>query len=383
MSNAPKTESKHLSQVKPAPARRLDGTQLPKILVVAPSIRIMGGQAVMAKQLLDDFASSNIDADFLPINPQPPGPLAFAERIKFVRTFVVSIFYVLSLLWRVPRYDIIHIFSASYFSFIIAQTPAILISRMYGKKIVLNYHSGQCDDHLQKWGRIVYAILRRVDRIVVQSEYLQQVFANHGFDAVPIANVVDVDAFPFIDRHEIEPKILVPRMLDPIYNVECSIRAFAIVKERYPAASLTLLGDGPEEARLKQLVSDLGLADVDFTGRVERDEIAEVYARHHIFLNSSNIDNMPISILEAFASGLPVVTTAAGGIPWMIKDRVTGHLVDLDDHQELALRISELLDDQAATRELVQAAKRELDNYRWPAVEKKWFDLYAGLSKGA
>ena len=357
----------------------VDGSKLPRILVVAPSIRIMGGQAVMAKQLLDDFHSANFDADFLPINPQPPGFLALAERVKYLRTFVVSIFYVFSLFRRIPKYDIVHIFSASYFSFIIAQTPAILVTRFYGKKCVLNYHSGQCEDHLDRWGRIVYAILSLVDRIVVQSGYLVEVFRKHGFEATAIANVVDVEAFPFRERESFRPRILVPRMLDPIYNVECSIRAFAIVKQEVPDATLTLLGDGPQEQHLRELVAELGITDVEFRGRVEREEIASVYSDHDVFLNSSDIDNMPISVLEAFASGLPVVTTAAGGIPFIIRDRETGHLVPLNDHAALAERLVEVLSNQASSQQLVDTARQELENYRWPAVATQWFDLYASL----
>ena len=362
-----------------AEGHSVDGSRLPRILVVGPSIRIMGGQAVMAKQLLDDFHSANMDADFLPINPQPPGILAYAERVKYLRTLVVSIFYVFSLLRRVPGYDIVHIFSASYFSFIVAQTPAILVTRLYGKKCVLNYHSGQCEDHLERWGRIVYAILGLVHRIVVQSGYLVEVFRKHGFEATAIANVVDVDAFPYRERKTFRPRILVPRMLDPIYNVECSIRAFAIVKAQIPEATLTLLGDGPQEQHLRHVVNELGVTDVEFRGRVEREEIAAVYNDHDVFLNSSDIDNMPISVLEAFASGLPVVTTEAGGIPWMIRDRETGHLVPLNDHERLAERLIEVLHNQTATAKLVSEAKEQLKHYRWPAVAQKWFNLYSGL----
>lgn len=357
----------------------VDGSVLPKILVVAPSIRIMGGQAVMAKQLLDDFHSSGFNADFLPINPKPPGPLAFAERIKYVRTLCVSFFYIFSLIVRVPRYEIIHIFSASYLSFIITQTPAILISRLYGKKIVLNYHSGQCEDHLRRWGQIVYFILRRVDKIVVQSEFLVEAFRKHGFEATAIANVVDVTRFPYRNRIQFQPHILVPRMLDPIYNVACSVRAFAIVKRQIPDAKLTLLGDGADESPLRELVQQLRLEDVHFIGRVSRDRIATVFAEHDILVNSSDIDNMPVSLLEGFASGLPVITTAAGGIPWMVKDRVTGHLVPLNDHDSLAARILETLTNQSATQSMVERARQQLEHYCWPAVSQDWFDVYASL----
>lgn len=352
---------------------------LPKILIVAPSIRTMGGQAVNAKQLLRDFKRVGIQADFQPINPEPPGVLAYAENIKYVRTAIVSFFYVLSLLWRVPRYDVVHIFSASYFSFIIAQTPAILISRMYGKKIVLNYRSGECDDHLQKWKRIVYPILRRIDQIVVPSGFLVEVFAKHGFDAVAISNVVDEAEFPYVNRPVIRPKILVPRMLDSMYNVECSIRAFEIVKRQVPKAEITLLGDGPQEAYLKKLVADLNLSNATFAGRVSREQIGQVYKEHDIFLNTSSIDNMPTSILEAFAVGLPVVTTNAGGIPFIVDDRETGHMVPVNDHEAIARRLLEVIHDEQSTKAMVQRAREKSENYRWPAVEGKWRALYDTL----
>lgn len=358
----------------------IDGSKLPKILIVGPSIRIMGGQAVMAKQLLDDLRSSNFNVDFLPINPKPPGPLAYAENVKILRTLVVSFFYIWSLLTRVPKYQIIHIFSASYFSFIIAQTPAIFISRMYGKKIVLNYHSGQCEDHLEKWGRIVYFILRRVDRIAVQSQYLVDVFTKHGFESTAIANVIDVRDFPFTKRETVRPRILVPRMLDPIYNVECSIRAFHCVKQQIPDAELTLLGDGPEEQHLRNVVNELQLKDVTFKGRVEREEIASVYADHDVFLNSSDIDNMPVSIIEAFSSGLPVVTTEAGGIPYMIRHGENGFLAPLNDHRALADCLLEVLGDQEKAQQIISTAHEDLKTYSWSSVARGWYDLYSSLT---
>ena len=358
----------------------LDASGLPRVLIVAPSIRIMGGQAVMAKQLINEFHGSGLPAGFLPINPKPPGILQYAERVKFLRTLVVSFFYVISLIRRVPRYDVIHIFSASYFSFIISQTPAILISRCFGKRIVLNYRSGQCDDHLQKWKLIVYPILRLIDRIIVPSQFLVDVFAKHGFEASAIANVVDVQDFPFVDREHFKPKILVPRMLDPIYNVECSIRAFHIVKQQVPDAELTVLGDGPQEGYLKKLVEELELEGVTFVGRVDRSRIPSLYQEHDVFLNSSSIDNMPVSILEAYAVGLPVVSTDAGGIPYIVKDEETGYLAPVNDHQGLASRLLKVIQSPEKTRQIVHAAKLESNRYRWPAVAKQWFDLYRTLA---
>lgn len=352
-----------------------------KVLIIGPSIRIMGGQAVMAERLLRGLRDTGVQADFLPINPLPPGPLRFAENVKYLRTLVVSFFYLASLFRTVPRYDVLHIFSASYMSFMISQAPAIFVGWLFGKKMILNYRSGECDDHLTRWRRTVYPILRRIDRIVVPSDYLKEVFAKHGFEATSVANVVNEASFPFAPRDHFEPKLLVARMLEPLYNVGCSIRAFRLVQDRFPEAELTILGSGPQEVELRALVADLQLQHVEFAGRVSRDQIADVYRNHHVLLNSSSIDNMPVSILEAYSSGLPVVTTDAGGIPFIVRDREIGHLVPVDDHNALGERVIELLENQSATRDMVDAAHDEINRrYRWNVVSQQWIDLYNQLA---
>ena len=167
-----------------------------RVLLIGPSLRILGGQAVMADQLLRCMRRDGLCVDFLPIDPKPPGPLALAERVKGLRTAVVSSFYLASLLARVRRYDVVHLFSASYLSFLIAQMPAILVARMVGKPVILNYRSGEAEDHLAHASRLVFALLRMCRCIVVPSRFLVDVFARFGFDAEAIPNTVDAKQFP-------------------------------------------------------------------------------------------------------------------------------------------------------------------------------------------
>ncbi len=336
----------------------------------------------MADRLLRAMRADGVEVGFLPINPFPPRGLRWTERVKVLRTLVCSTFYVWSLLRRVPRYDLLHIFSASYLSFVISQLPAILVGRLYGKPIVLNYHSGQAEDHLRRWGWIVSGILALVDTIVVQSDFLVEVFGRFGFSAVAIPNDVDTRAFAFRKRAHFRPCILVPRTLEPLYNVGCVLRAFREVQAEYPEAELTIMGTGPQRAELEALVGQLNLSLVRFTGRVERDSVPDVFRRHDIFVNASSIDNMPVSILEAFASGLAIVTTAAGGIPWMVSDRVTGHVVPIDDHKAIAQRIIEVIESPEATCHMVDRAFNQLNQYAWPVISQQWYSLYCQLVRG-
>ncbi|HEX8423959.1 MAG TPA: hypothetical protein VF634_11135, partial [Pyrinomonadaceae bacterium] len=132
-----------------------------RVLLVAPSLGILGGQAVVAARLLARLREEpSLEVTFLPHNPRLPGLLGELQKIKYVRTVLTSVAYVASLLWRVRACDCVHTFSASYTSFVLAPTPAILIAKLYGKRVVLNYHSGEAGDHLRRWRRTAIPTVR-------------------------------------------------------------------------------------------------------------------------------------------------------------------------------------------------------------------------------
>lgn len=348
-----------------------------RVCIIASSLRIIGGQAVQADDILKRFKQDGFTVGFLPVNPKFSGFLNRCQQIKYVRTLLTWPVYIATLLKNIPRYDVLHLFSASYFSFLLAPAPAAIIGKLFGKRIVLNYHSGEAEDHLSRSLSVIERVLTWVDCVVVPSEYLQQVFGKFGIITTVIPNVVDLEAFPFKERAIFHPRFLVARTLEPLYNVGCVLRAFRVIQDRFPDASLTIVGNGSEELSLKELAVVLGLENVQFAGRVERTSIPCYYAEHDIMLNASNIDNMPLSILEAFASGLPVVSTIAGGIPYLVKDRETGLLVHLDDHESLATRAIELLENQDLSRKIVQQAYNEcLEKYSWSVIRGQWSEVY-------
>lgn len=159
------------------------------------------------------------------------------------------------------------------------------------------------------------------------SRYLVDVFAKFGLEARAVANIIDQKRFKFRERNPLLPVFLSNRNLYPLYNVACVLRAFAIIQQKFPDAKLTIAGDGSERPSLELLSRELKLRNVEFRGLVAPDKMSQLYDEAHIFLNGSNIDNMPGSILESFASGMPVVTTAAGGIPCIVTNEKTGLLV--------------------------------------------------------
>src|SRR5690606_13276151 len=194
----------------------------PRIGLVAHSLDIIGGQGVQAKSLEQALLKEGFEVLFVPINPRFPIGLRWVRRIPVLRTLLNQLLYFPSL-WQLRSVDVIHVFSASYWSFLLAQAPAIVAGRLFGKRIVLNYHSGEADDHLTNWGAGVHPWLRRVDQIVVPSDYLREVFVRHGYAATVIRNIVDVSHFRFRDRHPLRPKLLSVRNLESLYCVENSL----------------------------------------------------------------------------------------------------------------------------------------------------------------
>ena len=348
------------------------------VAIVAPTLRILGGQAVQADRLLKAWEGDpEVRAWLVPVNPVPPAPLQRLLDVKFARTVATQLIYWPLLVRELRRADVVHVFSASYFSFLLAPLPAVLVARLLGKPVVLNYRSGEAPDHLAR-SAIARAALRRVDINVVPSTFLQQVFGAFDIRAEVIPNLVDLELFAYRPRTPLQPRLLCTRNFEPLYNVACVLNAFALVQARYADATLTLVGGGSQADTLRRIVSERGLRNVRFVGRVAPAEISRYYAEADIYVQTPDIDNMPTSVLEAFASGCAVVSTRAGGVPAILTDRVHGLLTECGDHAAVAEKVIHLLENPGVAVRLTAAARESCERYRWDALRAQWLSLYRG-----
>lgn len=346
----------------------------PRIAVVAPTLEILGGQGVQAQALVEGLRSDGWDVRLIPINPGFPPGLRWLRRRRYLRTLLNQALY-LPGLCRLGAADVVHVFSASYWSFLLAPAPAMLAARVLGKRVVLHYHSGEAEDHLGRWGRLVHPWLRLAHEIVVPSEYLRVVFARHGYATRVIPNVVDTAAFRYRARRPLRPRLLSTRNFESHYRVGNTIEAFAVLRRLYPEATLTLAGYGSLEDDLRRQAASLGL-DVRFAGRVEPPAMPRLYDEADIFLNSSTVDNQPVSVLEAFASGLPVVSTGTGAIADMVRSFETGILVPPDDPEAMAAAVAALLENPPEALWMTEHAREDTVRHAWPAVREAWTEVY-------
>lgn len=360
------------------------GQQRPlRVLMVAPSLDMLGGQSRQCARLRGQLQQEpSLAVSFQPVNPRLPGPLRKLQSVKYVRTAVTTLWYWAQLIVSAWRADILHVFSASYYSYMLSAMPAVLLGRLYGKRVILNYRSGEAEDHLRNW-RTAIPTIRLADVIVVPSGYLVEVFARFGLRARAIHNIVELDRFGFRERRPLRPVFLTSRLLEPLYNVGCVLRAFALIQKEVPEASLTVAGEGWMRDELEQLARDLGLRHTRFIGGVPFEAMPDMYDSADIYLTATDLDNMPSSIVECLAAGLPVVTTDAGGIPYIVTHEETCLMIARNDHEAMAASALRLLADEELAARIARNAREHCRKFSWPAVQREWLKLYHELASPA
>jgi glycosyltransferase involved in cell wall biosynthesis len=351
-----------------------------RVALVAPTLRYVGGQSVQADLLMRNWKDDpEVEARFVPVDPSPPYGLGWVERVPGLRTLLREPRYIFELWKNLKDADIVHIFSASYSSFLLAPLPAWLVARWRGKKTLINYRSGECRDHLQK-SSIARRVLKGTDRLVVPSGYLVDVLKEFGLTAQVVPNIADLSQFVFRVRRPLRPHLVCTRGFHPYYCIDVVVRAFADVQKLYPDAHLDLVGGGPVESEIRALVRDMKLTGVNFAGVAARDQIGRCYDRADIFINASRLDNMPVSVLEAFASGTPVVSTEPESMRYLVEHGRTGLLSPPGDPHALARNVIELLQNPELAEQLVANAREEFQRYSWPIVRKQWLRVYRGMT---
>lgn len=358
-----------------------DNKHSPKIALVGEFSPPHAGMAVQAELLLDRLPNSGLSIKQIVTNYHFKGFISWLNRVKYIRGLIRLLLFVYQCR-TIFSVDIVHIFSSSGINFYIFSAIPILISRIFNKKVVINYHGGNAERFFNNRQSLLSWALQGPTTLVVPSGFLQDVFSRLGHQSAIIPNVINVEQFEYRERSQFLPKILSCRNFTPVYNVACAVRVHAIIETNHPNASLVLAGDGPLRESLESLVKTLNLKNVTFLGNIPNKQMNEVYTGADIFLNTSNVDNMPNCILEAFACGLPVVSTDVGGIPFIVEDGETGLLAPANDHEKLAEHILMILENHDLAKKMVKSALLSFDSYGWQNVSHLWMKHYDTISSG-
>ncbi len=344
--------------------------------LVGPLPPPSGGMANQTRQLARLLAESGLSVELVQVNaPYRP---AWIERVRGVRA-LFRIFPYLVRLWRsAGRVDLFHIMANSGWAWHLFAAPAIWVAHLRGVPAIVNYRGGEAESFLRREARWVLPTLSRARSVVVPSRFLECVFANSGVPTEIVPNIVDLDRFSPAPPQPGRTHIVVTRNLEAIYDIPTALRAFVTIRGRYPDARLSIAGSGPLRTELERLAESLHIAKaVRFTGRLDNERLPDLYRSADLMLNPSTADNMPISVLEALASGVPVVSTNVGGVPFLVEDGSTALLVPPQSPEKMATAALRVLGEPSLAARLRAAGIDMARHHAWTQVREQLFAVYA------
>lgn len=271
-------------------------------------------------------------------------------------------------------------------AFIWAEAAARALA-LRGKPFIAALHGGNLPEFASRHQRRMKALLGTAAAVVAPSDYLRQAFRVWRADLGLLPNAVDLGLYPSALRASPRAHLMWLRSFHSMYNPAMAIRVLKKISEKWPLARLTMVGmdrgDGSRQD-CQRLASELGLGQrVHFAGVIPKAEVGHVLSRGDIFLNTTNVDNAPVSVLEAMACGLCVVSTNAGGVPHLIRDGVDGLLVRAGDEAAMAGRVLQLLEDNSLSTRISREAMTKAREFGWERVLPQWIHLLQRVAPSA
>ncbi|VAW24259.1 Glycosyl transferase, group 1, partial [hydrothermal vent metagenome] len=252
------------------------------------------------------------------------------------------------------------------------------IARLFSIKYIPILHGGNLPSRLDKSYFSSKLIFNNSYKNIAPSIYLQQAFKKKGFDTCFIPNGILIEEYNYKQRNVIQPKLLWVRAFDKTYNPLLAIKVLVELRKKYPQATLCMVGPDKDGTlgEAKKIAKKLEIyMSIKFTGVLPKDEWHRLSENYDIFINTTNVDNMPVSIIEAMALGLPIVSTNAGGLPYLISNNIDGILVNIDNEQEMVDAIIKIIESPSKVSELSQNARLKAEKYDLEIIKNQWLDL--------
>jgi glycosyltransferase involved in cell wall biosynthesis len=265
-------------------------------------------------------------------------------------------------------------------SFILADVASGL-GKSFGHKIVFFLHGGSLPNFMDRYPTWARRVFNRADRLVAPSDFLASAFIQRGYRVEVIPNVIDLGLYPFRHRNTVNPRLLWMRAFHQVYNPLMAIHVLVQLRTEMPGATLVMAGlDKGMQAEVQRLALKERVSNfVRFPGFLDAEAKRGEGAQADIFLNTTHVDNMPVSVVEACAMGLPVVSTAVGGVPALLAHEETGLLVPDNDVQAMSAAVQRVCNDPALAGKLSMNGRRLAESFSWTRVLEKWERMFHQL----
>jgi len=212
---------------------------------------------------------------------------------------------------------------------------------------------------------------------IAPSQFLLQVFQNKGYqNLVYIPNSIPLKEYCFKHRKSIKPSLLWVRSFATIYNPMLALKVLEHLLKDYPEATLCMVGPDKDGSLLacKRYSEEKNLP-VRFTGKLTKKEWIDLSENYDIFINTTNFDNTPVSVIEAMALGLPVISTNVGGIPYLLEDGKDSILVPPNNVEVFVEKVKSLVSDSSFAENLSLEARNKVLQFDWEKIKHAWNSL--------
>lgn len=297
---------------------------------------------------------------------------ASSKKNKVLR-FLDMIF---STIWFSKKVDYVLIDTYSTQNFYYALVTSQLC-RILNVKYIAKLHGGDLPNRLQKSPFLCELLFRNAHKITAPSAYLMKAFEVKYYEnLIYIPNTIEIDKYNFLKREYNLPRLLWVRSFSKIYNPKMAIDVLYNLKKDFSNATLTMVG--PDKENLiddcKKHASELNV-EVEFTGKLAKEEWVALSKDYNVFINTTHFDNTPISVIEAMALGLPIVSTNVGGIPFLISDKENGLLIADNDTEGMTNAILEIFNNEIFREKITINARNTVESFDWNVIKQKWFEI--------
>lgn len=291
-----------------------------------------------------------------------------------------KILRILDMIWLVitnsTKADVVLIDTYStvnfYYAFIVSQ-----LCRVFKIKYINILHGGNLEARLKNNPKLSALIFKNAYKLTAPSIFLKSVFENYGYKNIEyIPNTIEIEDYDFKERSIESINLLWVRSFSKIYNPQLAVLVLEMLLQKGHDTELTMVGPEIDGSLIetKKLAANKKLT-VNFTGKLTKQEWIKLSQKSNIFINTTNFDNTPVSVIEAMALGLPIVSTNVGGIPFLISNGEDGLLVSPDSIEEMVHAILKFKNNNDFRLKTIKKARKKVEKFDWKEVRLKWEKL--------
>ncbi|MCB9252284.1 MAG: glycosyltransferase family 4 protein [Flavobacteriales bacterium] len=295
-----------------------------------------------------------------------------AFRNKILRV-LDTLFFVL---FRSSKYDVIIIQMFSNMAFLV-DFFVVNLARWMNKKTITVIRGGAFVEFYEKHPQLVSGVLKKCTIVSSPSKFIGNFLNSKGISTIRVPNFIEINKFPYSWKDKADDKLLWVRAFNDIYKPELAIQTVNKLKDQYKNIHLTMVGpDQGKRDHCIQLIRDLNLQDhITLTGPVSNDRLTEYYSTHNIYLNTTNYESFGVAVVEAACSGIPIVSTNVGELPFMWENKQDMFLADNHNEDAFIGGVKELLEDKDLRMKFSINARRKAEEYSWENVRTQWNNL--------